>query len=92
MTTVHISIHDAKNAEGEDVLEIEGRLVPAEALDMPPTPAVIIGSYLAGNMELVSKAALAWAKAMTAQAQAEEPAIATPKLILPDDGIVGAPV
>ena len=89
MTTATIIVKDAG-----DSVEIEGHLDPANALDLPPTPAVIIGSYLAGNMERVCKDAMAWFQAMslaTTPVQ-DAPQIKAPKIILPDDGIQGAPV
>jgi len=90
MTTATIIIKDAG-----DSIAIEGHLDPANAIDLPPTPAVIIGSYLAGNMERVCKDAMAWFNAMTVAttplAQAEDQPIKAPKIILPPD-IEGAPV
>lgn len=90
MTTATIIIKDAG-----DSIEIEGHLDPANAIDLPPTPAVIVGSYLAGNMERVCKDAMSWFNAMTIASQttpAEDAVIKAPKIILPDDGIQGAPV
>lgn len=90
MATATIIIKD-----NGDSIEIEGHLDPANALDLPPTPAVIIGSYLAGNMERVAKDAMSWFNSMTIASQtipADDPVVKAPKLILPDDGIQGAPV
>lgn len=89
MTTATIIISDAG-----DSIQIEGRLDPANAIDLPPTPAVIIGSYLAANMDRVCKDAMAWVDAMTtAPPPQEEPVIKAPKLILPGDrDIDGVPV
>lgn len=83
MTTATIIIKDA----GES-LEIEGHLDPADAIDLPPTPAVIVGSYLAGNMDRICKEAMAWFQAMTiATTPAQDaPQVKPPKLILPGDG------
>lgn len=97
MTTATIIIKDAKSPDGFDSIEIEGHLDPANAIDMPPTPAVVIGSYLAGNMERVSKDAMAWFQALTVATQplhVEEPEpIRAPKIILPGDrDIDGVPV
>lgn len=81
MTTATIIIKD-----NGDSINIEGHLDPVDAIDLPPTPAVIIGSYLAGNMERVCKEAMAWYQAMATAAPApEEPAIKAPAIILPDD-------
>ncbi len=55
MTTATIIIKD-----DEQRIEIEGRLDPVNALELPPTPAVIVGSYLAANMDRVCKDAIAW--------------------------------
>lgn len=90
MTTATIVIKDAG-----DSIEIEGHLDPANAIDLPPTPAVIIGSYLAANMERVCKDAMSWFNAMSIASQPipdDGPAIKAPKIILPDEGIQGAPV
>lgn len=93
MTKVVINIFD----DGEE-LKMEGH-IPPEALDLPPTPAVIIGAYIGANSEQICKDAIAW----FGRKVKEEDAIDTdlkvaesnPKIILPhghDDGIVGAPV
>lgn len=86
MTTATIIIKDSG-----DSIEIEGRLEPVDALEHPPTPAVIIGSYLASHMEQVSKDAMAWFQAMATAPAKEEPAIKAPSIILPPD-VEGAPV
>lgn len=91
MTTVTIIIKD-----NGDSIEVEGHLDPANAVDLPPTPAMIVGSYLAGNMETVCKDAISWVNAMTVATQPipqDEPAIKAPKIILPGDrDIDGVPV
>ena len=81
MTTATIIINDAKTPEGDDSVAIEGHLDPANAIDLPPTPAVIIGSYLAANMEQVCKDAIAWFNQQTLAPQAQEPGIPTSILI-----------
>jgi hypothetical protein len=83
VATATIIIKDA----GESI-EIEGHLDPANALDLPPTPAVIVGSFLAGNMDRVAKDAMQWFQAMTIATQsmpADEPS----RLIVPDQTIRG---
>lgn len=75
MTTATIIIKD-----NGDSIEIEGHLEPANAIDLPPTPAVIVGSYLAANMERVCKDAMAWMNQQVQQ-HVEEPAIPTSILI-----------
>lgn len=81
------------------LIQIEDRddeVVVQTAIDPPLTQdrelfttAEIIGLYMREHMADLLKAAVTWSK----QAEpAEPPAIAAPKLILPDDGIEGAPV
>lgn len=84
MTTVTIKIIDA-----QDELQMEGSLDNPNAINEPPTAALIVGSYLAANTERVVKDAMAWFKAMEVQ---PEPAIKARQIILPDDGIQGVPV
>lgn len=59
MTTVTVTIID----DGDEV-RMEGKLDDVSALDAPPTPALIIGSYLAANAELICKDAIKWMHTM----------------------------
>lgn len=88
MTTVTVKIWD----EGES-LQMEGALDNPNAINEPPTVALIVGSYLAANTEQVVKDAMHWFKAMQMQS-VDEPEVAKPasSIILPDDGVMGAPV
>jgi hypothetical protein len=76
MTTATIIIKDNGNE-----IQIEGHLEPANAIDLPPTPAVIIGSYLAANMERVCKDAMTWMNQQTIAPLGDEPGIPTSILI-----------
>lgn len=76
MTTATIIIKD----KGDEI-QIEGHLDPANAIELPPTPAVIVGSYLAANMEQVCKDAMAWMNQQVMAPRAEEPSIPTSILI-----------
>lgn len=60
MTTITLLIKD-----GEGILEMEGRLDNPEAINEAPTPALVVGSYLAANTEQVVKDAMAWFKTQT---------------------------
>lgn len=55
MTTILLKISD-----GEGQLDVEGQVDP-DAMNGPPTPALMVGTYLAANMERVCKDAIAWA-------------------------------
>lgn len=88
MTTVTITITDA-----QDELQLEGKLDNPNAINEPPTVALIVGSYLAANVETVVKDAMRWFKNMsTAPEQVEEATFKAPKIILPGEDIEGAPV
>jgi hypothetical protein len=88
MTTVTVKIWD----DGE-TLQMEGALDNPNAINEPPTVALIVGSYLAANTEAVVKNAMHWFKDMQMQSVDEaEVAKPTQSIILPDDGVVGAPV
>ena len=52
--------------------------------------AELVGLYLREHASDLLAAAVAWSKEPAPEAQA--PAIQAPKLILPDDGVVGVPV
>lgn len=87
MTVVTVIIKDNTNEAGENTIEMEGHMEPKNAIDLPPTPALIVGSYLAANSEAICKDAMKWFQAMAASPEVEEPVIKTPKLILPESGI-----
>lgn len=80
MTTVTVIIKDNRNEAGEEIVEIEGHMDPPNAIDLPPTPSLIVGSYIAANSESICKAAIAWF--------VEEPAIKAPQIYVPDQGVV----
>lgn len=86
MTTVHLKIWDADGA-----IHAEATLDNPEAVNQPPTGALIVGSYLGAHMEDVCKDAMAW---FQGQVVAPPPAKEEPqlKLILPDRDIDGVPV
>jgi hypothetical protein len=56
MTTITITITDSDDR----TLSLEGAVDNPEAFNEPPTPALIVGSYLAAHAEKVSKDALKW--------------------------------
>lgn len=57
MSTILLKISD-----GDGQLDIEGQLDP-DAMNGPPTPALIVGTYLAANMGKVCQDAVAWSRA-----------------------------
>jgi hypothetical protein len=57
MNTVNLIIKDS-----EAGLEFEGHVEDQSAFDRPPTPALILGSYLAANAEQICKDAMRWFK------------------------------
>lgn len=61
MTVVTIKITDA-----QDEVHLEGTLDNPNAVNEPPTAALIVGSYLAANAERVLKDAMVWFKNMDA--------------------------
>jgi hypothetical protein len=92
MTVVTVIIKDNRNEAGEEIVEMEGHMDPPDAIDLPPTPSLIVGSYIAANSENICKAAIAWFAGMQKAPDVEEPVIKAPQIILPDDGIHGVPV
>jgi hypothetical protein len=60
MTIATIIIKDMPDGE----YTIEGDLDRPEALDEPPTPALIIATYLSANIAKISDEAIAWYNAM----------------------------
>lgn len=61
MTTIVLKISD-----GAGQIDVEGHC-DQDAMNGPPTPALIIGTYLAANMEQVCKDAVQWARGTTAE-------------------------
>lgn len=55
MTTVTITIKDT-----DDAVEVEGVLDDPAAIDRPVTPAIIVASYLAVEIENVVNNAFTW--------------------------------
>lgn len=55
MTTVTVTIKDVDGA-----VEVEGVLNDPDAINQPVTPAVIVGSYLATEIENVVNNAFTW--------------------------------
>ena len=60
MITATIVIKDVPDGE----YTIEGVLDRPEALDEPPTPALIIATYISANIAKISDEAIAWYNAM----------------------------
>lgn len=60
MITATIVIKDVPGNE----YTIEGVLDRPEALDEPPTPALIIATYISANIAKISDEAIAWYNAM----------------------------
>ena len=87
MTTVTVLIKD----DG-DTVTFEGSLDNPNAINEAPTAALIIGSYLAANAEKVMKDSMAWFRAMSIEPAPEPVVQAQRHIILPEDGIQGAPV
>lgn len=55
MTTCTIVIKD-----GEDGIDFKGALDNPEALDLPPTPALIVATYISANLGTVAQQAIDW--------------------------------
>ena len=55
MTTVIVKIWDS-----EEGLQMEATLDNADAINEPPTPALIVGSYLGANSEAFVQSAMRW--------------------------------
>jgi hypothetical protein len=86
MAKVTITIVD----EGDEI-QVSGEVDPPMTPDrFTFSTAEIIGLYLQSNIAAILQDAIAWAR--TPDPVEEPPAIQAPKLILPDDGIQGAPV
>ncbi|NBX33672.1 MAG: hypothetical protein EBR07_13280 [Planctomycetes bacterium] len=60
MITATIVIKDTPDGE----YTIEGNLDRPEALDEPPTPALIIATYISANIAKISDDAIAWYNTM----------------------------
>jgi hypothetical protein len=60
MTIATLIIKDAPDHQ----FTVEGTLDRPEALDEPPTPALIIASYISANAKKVSDDAIAWYNGM----------------------------
>jgi len=60
MITATIVIKDMPDGE----YTIEGNLDRPEALDEPPTPALIIATYISANIAKISDDAIAWYNTM----------------------------
>ena len=60
MITATIVIKDVPDGE----YTIEGVLNRPEALDEPPTPALIIATYISANIAKISDDAIAWYNTM----------------------------
>lgn len=56
MNTVTITIKDV-----EDRVEVEGH-IEKDALDKPPTAALVIGTYISTNINTIAENAIAWFK------------------------------
>jgi hypothetical protein len=60
MITAAIVIKDMPDGE----YTLEGNLDRPEALDEPPTPALIIATYISANIAKISDDAIAWYNTM----------------------------
>ena len=87
MTTVTVTI-----ADKDDTVEFTGSMDNPNAINEAPTAALIIGSYLAANAEKVLKDSMIWFRQMSTEPTPAPVVQAQRQIILPDDGIVGAPV
>lgn len=84
MTQVTIVIEDTEDGH----IAIEGKVDPA-ALNEPPTPALVIGSYLAAEVDKIVVDALAWFHKGGAEPPPEQqPVIKEKKLYVPEQKIV----
>lgn len=63
MTIATLIIKD----EADSSYTIEGSLDRPEALDEPPTPAIIIATYLSANITKVCEDAIQWYNGMVVQ-------------------------
>jgi len=57
MNKVTVTIEDT-----DEGLAMQGNIEDTEAFNKPPTPALILGSYLAANAEKICTDAVAWFK------------------------------
>lgn len=68
MTTVNITIKD-----GEDgTIEAEAKLDNEDAINEPPTGALIVGSYLGAHFDQIAKDAFKWFHASVTAAPGTE--------------------
>jgi hypothetical protein len=85
MTTVTVIIMDNVNEAGDQIVEMEGHMDPPNAIDLPPTPSLIVGSYIAANSESICKEAMRWFNAMsTGPATVDEPVVRAPQIFVPN--------
>lgn len=63
MTIVNLTIKDG--ADG--TIEAEATLDNEDAINEPPTGALIVGSYLGANFEQIAKDAFAWFQSQVKQ-------------------------
>lgn len=85
MTRITLSIWD----DGEEV-HAESSMDNPNAVNEPPTGALIIGTYLAANFDEVARTSMVWFKTQVGKEQEAEAAPVKlaeshPKLILPDN-------
>lgn len=87
MATVTIKIWD----DGEET-KVQGEIDPPMTPDrLTFTTAEVVGLYLQSNIARILKEAIDWARSAEDEPQQpEQPLIAAPKLIVPDDGIKGS--
>lgn len=83
MNTVTITIKDNE----ANTLEMEGRVEDEAAFEKPPTPALIVGSYLAAHAEKIAIDAMAWFKREIVEPPKDE---RQTELFVPNGDIKGA--
>lgn len=72
MNTVTILIKDVDNT-----VEVEGQ-IDKEALDKPPTPALVIGTYISTNIGDIASDAMKWFKRQVEE-DTDEPKLFAPR-------------
>lgn len=83
MTTVTITITD-----NDGSVEMQGTMDNSNAINEPPTPALVVGSYIAANASRIVDESIAWFSGAVNASRADEQ-IAQPasSIIVPDQGL-----
>lgn len=87
MTTFILKIWDS--AEG---LTMEGAFDNPDAINEPPTPALVVGTYIGGHFDQIAKDGIRWFEMNIKKEVQEQPKIVAPRIILPRGDIEGAPI